>query len=185
MEETNLNRLAQAFQRGDPSSYRELVERLTRPLIAMAYRYIQDWEHARDISQETWIKVYEHIKRYDPERSFKTWLLTIHRNGCLSHLRRASLRYEQHVDHDAVARYATEWNPGPDEEFERKEFQTRLLEAVTRLSRKQQLVYTTVDIEQTNQADAAIQLGMNPVTLRTTLHQARRRLAGMLRKTEE
>jgi len=67
MDETKWTELAAATQRGDTESFRELVESATRVLIAIAFRYTQDWESARDLTQETWIKVHRGIRRYDPD----------------------------------------------------------------------------------------------------------------------
>ena len=181
MNDESLDRLAGALQNGDAGSFKTLVEVLTRRLIAMAYRYTEDWESARDIAQDTWLKVFENIDRYNPGRPFRNWLLAIHRNGCISHLRKRTRRIDA-VPGDGLISRAADTNPGPSEMTERKEFGERVRKAITRLSKTQQLVFTIVDIEQTDQEEAARSLGMKPVTLRTTLHHARRRLAGMLRK---
>ena len=71
------------------------VETLSRPLMALAYRYTRDWEWARDLTQETWVKVHEHIGRYEKARSFTSWLYAIHRNGCRDHLRRPWVQQER------------------------------------------------------------------------------------------
>ena len=186
MDDDSLDALARAFQNGDMGSFGRLVRALTRQLIAVAYRYTRDWETARDLCQETWVKVHEKIDRYDTARSFRNWLLTIHRNGCISFLRKANVQPE------LVASAATQVtvsapsaNPDPYENIELKEFGARLRSAMTSLTESQQLVFTLVDIEQCEQETAASMLGMNFSTLRTTLHLARKRLAALLRKMED
>jgi RNA polymerase sigma-70 factor (ECF subfamily) len=186
MSDEVVNRLARAFRDGDVESYRFLVESLTRSLIAMAYRYTKNWETARDLTQETWIRVYERIDRYDPGRPFKNWLITVHRNGCLNHLRSAPVRLEvagielpENAD-PGIARSAN-----PSHRLERAEFMQRLHRVMERLSERERTVFSLVDIEHNGQAEAAGILGMNPKTLRTTLHHARKKLAGMLRKMED
>lgn len=182
-DEERLNRLAAASQRGDARSFRELVERLSHDLIAMGYRYTGDREWARDLTQETWIRVHESLGRYDPDRSFRAWVVAIHRNGCLSHLRKAWVRREIAVDCDALlesGRAATLDGKG----LERRELHARILLALDELSESQRLVFTRVDLERGDQREVAASLGMNPGTLRTTLHFARKRLAAILRKME-
>lgn len=186
MSNDNLNSLASAFQNGDLGSFKELVNSMTRPLIAMAYRYTQNWESARDLCQETWIKVYEKIHRYDSSRQFKSWLYAIHRNGCLSYLRKFPTWKYNNTDDQATELAAIKSaNPSPFDITEQKEFGARLREAMKRLSKNQRLVFAIVDIEQTDQEEAALILEMNFSTLRATLHHARKRLARMLRTTEE
>jgi len=159
---------------------------LARPLLAMAYRYTRDWHGAQDLCQETWLRVHSHWKRYDPRRPFRPWLFAIHRHVCLAYLRHRSRRPLQTVPPEEIASLApaVAANPGPDEEAARR-FHDRLLAAVTRLGARQRDVFVRVDLERGDQREVAAELGLNPTTLRTTLHHARRRLAQILRAEEE
>ncbi|NIM52834.1 MAG: sigma-70 family RNA polymerase sigma factor [Gemmatimonadales bacterium] len=186
MDDRELTALAAAFQRGDEGSFKLLVDALTRTLIAMAYRYIGDWEWARDLTQETWIRVYDRIRRYDPARSFRAWVLAVHRNGCLSHLRRAWVRQETTPGDEVIKELPiAHHGRNPEEDLERSEFHRRLLVALGELSESQRLVFVRVDLEQEDQKEVAQDLGIKPATLRATLHFARKRLASVLRQSEE
>lgn len=184
MDDRHLTELARAYRDGDRSSFKELVEKLTRPLIAIAYRYTCDWETARDLTQDTWVRVHEAIQSYQPDRSFRNWLFAVHRNVCLSHLRRPWVQRETTMDHDAMStlRSATVENSN---EVERKDFFSRLFRAIGQLSEGQRQVFCRVDVEQVDQREAADLLGIKFSTLRSTLHFARRRLARILREMEE
>jgi RNA polymerase sigma-70 factor (ECF subfamily) len=186
VDEREISALAVAYQRGDERSFKTLVDGLSRGLIAMAYRYTGDWEWARDLTQETWIKVHDRIHSYDPARSFRGWLLTVHRNGCLDHLRRAWVRLESAPGDEAIGGYAAASSFGnPHEDLERREFHERLLVALGELSESQRQVFVRVDLEQNDQREVAEALGMKFTTLRTTLHFARKRLAAVLVAMEE
>lgn len=186
MNDQKIDQLASRFLAGDQDGLHQLVGELTRKLIALAYRYTHDWEIARDLTQETWLKVVTSIQTYDPERSFQRWLLIIHRNGCISHLRRAAVQREVAVSHETLQELAPT-SPGQDPlaDLERQEFRSRLDRALTLLSESQRRVFACVDLERMGQAEAARYLGMKFATLRTTLHFARRRLAVILRGLEE
>jgi RNA polymerase sigma factor (sigma-70 family) len=186
VDEKNLAALAIAHQRGDQRSFTVLVNTLSRTLIAMAYRYTGDWEMARDLAQDTWVKVHFNIRRYDPGKSFRAWLLAVHRNGCLDHLRRAWVRYETTIGDEAIAGLRLVSGAGnPEEDLERREFHDHLLTALGDLSESQRQVFVRVDLEQKDQEEVAQALGIKYATLRTTLHFARKRLAALLRCTEE
>lgn len=186
MSDMVIDRLAQAFRAGDEGSYRFLVESLTRPLLAMAYRYTKDWEMARDLTQDTWIRVYERIDRFDPGRSFKNWLMTVHRNGCLNHIRSASARLEvTGIEFPETAGTETGRGANPTRRLEHSEFMQCLNRAMERLSERERTVFSLVDIEHNGQTEAAEIIGIKPGTLRTTLHHARKKLADILRKMEE
>lgn len=186
MDDRELAALAAAYQRGDERSFRILVDFFTRHLIAMAYRYTGDWEWARDLTQETWVKVHAGIKRFDPAHSFRAWLFAIHRNGCVSHLRRAWVRYESNPGDEVLSGLRVVSNGADaEEEVERREFHRRLLRAVGALSETQREVFARVDLEGNDQKEVARVLGMKPATCRATLHFARKRLATILRRMEE
>jgi len=186
MSDELVDRLAKAFRGGDVESFRFLVESLSRPLIAMVFRYAKDWEAARDLTQETWIRVYERIDRYDPSRPFRNWLLTVHRNGCLNHLRRAHVRLEvTGVEMSENAATTAPRGADPYNRYERAEFMQRLRRAMDGLTERERTAFSLVDIEHNGQEEAAAIIGIKPVTLRTTLHNARRKLAGLLRRMEE
>ena len=186
MDEEQISRIAADFQGGNLGSFRILVESQTRSLLAAAYRYTRNWESARDLTQDTWIRVYERIHDYDGTRPFRPWLTTIHRNGCLNHLRKSATQREFAVDFQTI-----EQLPGavpgnnPQENLKQKEFAYRLRRAMLALTEKQRAVFAHVDLEQIDQQEVARMLRMSFSTLRTTLHFARRRLAGLLRKMEE
>ncbi|HEX9887063.1 MAG TPA: RNA polymerase sigma factor [Longimicrobiales bacterium] len=185
MDEHLLTTWATRFRDGDERSFRKLVEALTRTLIAMAYRYTGDWEWARDLTQETWIRVHERIGRYDPTRSFVQWLHVLHRNACLDHVRKAWVRRESPAGPDELVRLGGAAPDDPSEEAERREFHERVLAATRELSESQREVFVRVDLEQRGQAEVAGELGIRPGTLRTTLHFARRRVARALNAMEE
>jgi RNA polymerase sigma-70 factor (ECF subfamily) len=186
MDDEKISELAADFRGGDHGSFRTLVDSLTRSLLATAYRYTGNWETARDLTQETWIRVHERIGHYDPARPFRPWLTTIHRNGCLNHLRRAATQREVATDAQTI-----EFLPGavqggdPGEVVKQREFAIMLRRAMLALTEKQRTVFAHVDIEQIDQQEVARMLHMSFSTLRTTLHFARKRLAGLLRKMEE
>jgi len=185
MDHGRMADLARASREGDQHSFRILVESLSRPLLALAYRYTLDWEIARDLCQETWIKIHEQFQRYDPARSFWNWLLTIHRHGCLSYLRQRAARPDFHLDQDdPLVLQLPEPTADPLAVAQQHDFGERLRQAVILLPPRQQTVFTRVDLEQADQAEVARDLGMKFSTLRTTLHFARKRLAELMFEEE-
>jgi RNA polymerase sigma-70 factor (ECF subfamily) len=184
VDERQLNSLAEAARHGEELAFRRLVDQLTRTLMATAYRYTGDWEWARDLTQETWIRVYRHFHRYDPRKPFSNWLYTIHRNACRDHLRRPWVHREETVAEEGVGDLQILSREDPEEELERKEFRERILAAADRLSESQREVFLRVDVEQGDQRTVAEALGIRFGTLRTTLHFARKRVAEALREME-
>jgi len=185
LDDRHLRDLASSFKNGDLESFRILVESMSRTLMAMAYRYTRDWDWAKDLTQETWIKVHDRIRAYDSERSFVGWVHAIHRNGCLDHIRKAWVRLESTPGPDAMASLAGSIGGSAEAEMERREFHERVMAAAAaRLSETQRQVFLRVDVEQNDQKEVAKAMGIRFGTLRTTLHFARKRMAIALREME-
>jgi RNA polymerase sigma-70 factor (ECF subfamily) len=78
---------------GDQYAFAELVERYQQPVYNLTYRMLNNAGEAEDAAQEAFLRAYQHIKRYDPERSFKTWLLSIASNYCIDRIRKRRLTW--------------------------------------------------------------------------------------------
>ena len=93
--------LVRRCARGDEAAYRELVERLEKPLVAFIRRYVGEESLAEDLFQETFVRVVRTLGTFRPEASLSTWIFTIARNLCLDHLK-AKKRHRE-VSMDAAA----------------------------------------------------------------------------------
>ncbi len=77
---------------GDERAYRELVQRYQGPVYSVALRMLRSAEDAEDITQETFVRVFRALERYDPARSFEAWLFTITSRLCIDLMRRRRVR---------------------------------------------------------------------------------------------
>jgi RNA polymerase sigma-70 factor (ECF subfamily) len=78
-------------QQGREDAFRELVRRYERPVFSLIYRMVRNRETAEDLSQDTFIKVLNHIDRYRPEFKLSSWLFKIANNVTIDHLRKRQL----------------------------------------------------------------------------------------------
>src|ERR671932_1612177 len=78
-------------QQGREAAYRELIRRYERPVFSLVYRMVRDRELAEDLTQDTFIRVLNHIDRYRPEFKFSSWLFKIANNVAIDHLRKRHL----------------------------------------------------------------------------------------------
>ncbi len=74
--------------KGDRQAYALLVDEYKSPIYNLAYRMTANVEDADDITQETFIRAYQYLWRYDPRKKFFTWLYTIAFNLIKNHLRK-------------------------------------------------------------------------------------------------
>jgi RNA polymerase sigma-70 factor (ECF subfamily) len=76
------------LRRGDPEALAALLERYQNRLYRYLLRFVRDPAIAEDLFQQTWLRVVEKIRRYDPRRSFEAWLFSVARHLAIDHLRR-------------------------------------------------------------------------------------------------
>ena len=84
--------LVEAILRGDEDAFREMVERYQRPLYWIARDILLDGEEARDVVQETFIRVHAALDRFDRSRDLQNWMFRIARNLAIDHYRRRRRR---------------------------------------------------------------------------------------------
>ena len=81
-------RLVEDVRRGDRDAFGELVERYERRVIRVIMRFVDDYEQARDLAQEAFIRTYERLDQFDPSRRFGPWLFRLAVNLTLDYLRK-------------------------------------------------------------------------------------------------
>ncbi len=78
---------------GDQQAFAELVELYQQAVYNLAYRMLGNVDEAEDATQETFLRAYQHLRRYDLTRPFKTWLLSIASNYCIDCIRKRRLTW--------------------------------------------------------------------------------------------
>jgi len=87
-----------ALQEGRTSAMEDLIERWQARLTGFVFRYIQSEAVARDIVEETFVRIYLARDRYDPRRSFTSWMFGIAANLCRNQFRWWARRRENSLD---------------------------------------------------------------------------------------
>ncbi|MCJ7566970.1 MAG: sigma-70 family RNA polymerase sigma factor [Anaerolineales bacterium] len=77
---------------GDDDAFAQIVDNYQVPVYNLCYRMLGNKEEAEDVAQETFLRAYRNLKRYDPNRKFATWLLSIASHYCIDRLRRRRLK---------------------------------------------------------------------------------------------
>lgn len=181
--------VAALAKNGREEAFRELVRRYERPVFSLIYRMVRDREVAEDLSQETFIKVLNHIDRYRPEFKLSSWLFKIANNLTIDHLRK------RHVDtismdgspHAATAAEieATSFDvegrgESPLEELESRELGTAIEQAIARLRPEYRSCILLRHVEGRSYEEIAATLDLPLGTVKTYIHRARHELRNAL-----
>ncbi|MGQ9848431.1 MAG: RNA polymerase sigma factor [Aggregatilineaceae bacterium] len=165
---------------GDPQAFGELVRRYERDVFNLAYRMLNERGEAEDAAQEAFMRAYVNLDRYDPERPFKTWLLSITSNHCIDRLRRRRLTWlsleEPLPPHPAL----TSDIPGPEEAMLTNERNLLVQEMLTGLSPDYRLAVVLRYWYDLSYAEIAEMLGTTESAIKSRLFRARQALAEYL-----
>jgi RNA polymerase sigma-70 factor (ECF subfamily) len=169
--------LLRRCQERDERAFRELVERYQRRTYWIAYNMLNNYDTAKEVSQEAFVRVFRNIARFDVRRNFYTWLYQIVVNLSIDHLRKAS--HGRAVDLDEMGGLA---DPGPRDPAaagERTELRRRVHRALDRLPPKYKAVLTLRDIQGFSCEEIGEIVGCTNATVRWRLHRARKLFRGI------
>lgn len=82
-----------AARQGNQDAFAELVYSFQDAVYNLCYRMLGERTESEDATQEAFIRAYLNLHRYDPARSFKTWLLSIASNHCIDRLRKRRMKW--------------------------------------------------------------------------------------------
>jgi RNA polymerase sigma-70 factor (ECF subfamily) len=150
-----------------------------RSVYAIAASILGNQEDADDCVQETFLRVLERIRTFNPRRPFAPWLYQVARN--VARNRWKALKRRRSEDLTALARAQSDVHvPDPEALLERSEMQHLVGEAIEQLPERQRAAFRLHDIEGFRAAEIATMLGIRDGTVRANLHHARRALRGKL-----
>ena len=161
---------------------RSALDRHERPLVRYATRITGDVEQARDVVQETFLKIYKARDRYRPDAKFSSYMLRIAANICLSRLRRKRpLRLGGESD-DGSIEHADEETVQPSEALLSGELKERVRAAVDMLPDRQRMAILLNKFEGLDYTEVGEHLGLSPSATKSLLHRARLTLKDLLSK---
>lgn len=165
--------LAQA-RAGNRDAFRTLVERHSRAVFRVAYRVTANEQDAEDVVQETFLKAYAELSRFEARSGFGTWLHRIAANCAVDLLRKRPRNTVSHDHEDAaplVERLASS-DAGPERLAQGKELRARLEQAMTDLTPLERAAFTLRHLEQQPIEAIAETLGQNAAATRHSIFRA-------------
>lgn len=134
--ELSENELIKLVKAGKVDAYDELVHRNEVRIHDLCYRMVKNYDDARDMAQETFLKAYKNINRFNERSKFSTWLYRIAVNNCLNFLKR------QKPTDEIQENIADSPQESPVEIYRKKKLRELIQNAVSRLPNVQKTVFT-------------------------------------------
>ena len=166
-------------QQGDDDAFTCLVEAYQKPVYNLCYRMLGEPEAAEDAAQDTFLKAFQNLARYDRERPFATWLLSIAAHHCIDKLRRRRFSTFSIDDNNEEDQYEIPDRSAPDPETEAGKKQERemlqgLLKSLDPTDRAAIVLRYWYDA---SEVEIAQTLNLTVPAVKSRLHRARRELA--------
>lgn len=179
--------LPDAFIRGEPLAFSELVHRYQRKLLSFVYHMIGDGTRAEDIVQEVFLRVYRHIHRFDSAKRFSTWIFTIAANLAKNELRNRARHPLVLLETLSIARpdgeRALQFEDAqsrPDDMYESRVLRGVIDAAIQRLAPHHRQVFVLRELEGRPYDEIAQIAGCGVGTVKSRLNRARAAFAAFV-----
>jgi RNA polymerase sigma-70 factor (ECF subfamily) len=146
--------LVKAIQAGDGSAFELLVSRYDRKLFRIAYNIVHNTEDAQDIVQDTFIKVFQNMGRFQAQSKFSTWLYRIVVNQSLMEMRTkrgkpvpVELSLNGDEEEGRLPIDFSDWRPNPEEQYTESQLRELLTRLLQELRPALRVVFIMHDIE--------------------------------------
>jgi RNA polymerase sigma-70 factor (ECF subfamily) len=140
MAQKDDNKIVGDYLAGDLDSFDMLVKHYLKPVYNFVFRLSNNKNEANDIVQEVFVKVWKNLKKFNPDKNFKTWILTIARNTTIDWLRKKrNIVFSElnRLDEEGGEKYFEETiadiEPLPDEIFMKKELDKEVEKVLSKL----------------------------------------------------
>jgi RNA polymerase sigma-70 factor (ECF subfamily) len=170
------------LREGDRAEFSRVVEAYSGKIHRLALKMLNQPQDAEDVLQETFLKAYRHLDKFDGRSKVSTWLYRIATNEALMLIRRQKpyiFSIDMPVetsDGEQVPMQIVDWCCLPEHEMMSTEARARLDEAAERLPYNLKIVFLLRDIEGLSTRETAEVLELSETAVKTRLSRARMRL---------
>lgn len=169
-------------QQGSDEAFTRLVETYQTPVYNLCYRMLGEPDLAEDAAQETFLRAFQHIRRYDEKRPFATWLLSIAAHYCIDRLRKrkfAMFSIDEEDDDGNTYELPDPSSPDPEAESMKGETRDRVQAMLKDLDETDRAAIIMRYWYDYSEAEIADSLRLTVSAVKSRLHRARKELAGL------
>ena len=171
--------LVSAAQRGDADAFGALVEQNQARVYALAHRMVGDPEDASDLTQETFLRAWRGVSKFNGQSAFYTWLYRLCSNACIDFLRRegrrgaVSLTQEEDGGDADRQREVPDRTYDPQRVLERTEAKAAVERALAALSPEHRQALVLREFEGLSYQEIGAVLDVEPGTVKSRIARAR------------
>jgi RNA polymerase sigma-70 factor, ECF subfamily len=174
MEQQPINKLIILSKNEDLQAFRKLIEAHQSYVYRVSFRLLCNEDDAQDATQETFIRVWKHLKHFKSEMRFSTWLYKIATNICYDRIKaakRRNLHVSFHIENARLLNMPSGENV--ESALINEELAIIIGHFTSLLTPKQKLVFTLHDLEGLEVSEIVIITGLSPGKIKSNLYCAR------------
>ncbi|TBL68356.1 RNA polymerase sigma factor SigW [Paenibacillus thalictri] len=171
-------RLAKLARDGDRGAFAQLVDMYKDKIYHLAYRMMSNKQEAEDVVQETFLRVFTNLERYDDQQKFSTWIYRIATNLCIDRLRKRKATYS--LDAETNESEGTDFysfmpsnEDTPEKQLILSETQQQIRESIDELPEKYKSIVILRYLQDMSLQEISDVLTMPITTIKTRLHRGR------------
>lgn len=171
-------KLALLARKGDQRAFAEIVELFKDKIFHLAFRMLNNRHEAEDVVQDTFLRVYKNLERYDENQKFSTWIYRIGTNLCIDRLRKRKPVYSLDAEmneQEGIDGYALipSDDRTPETELMLSETKEMIREAIDSLPAKYKSVMVLRYLNELSLQEISEVLDMPVTTIKTRVHRGR------------
>ena len=170
----------QQARAGDQNAFGRLVVAYQTPVYNLAYRMLGNKVEAEDAAQEAFLRAYTHLRSYDLDRPFRSWLFSIASHYCIDRLRRRRINWLPLEEEIAEPYQMTSKGPNPEAATAQREHEEEVQNLLNTLSPTDRAAITLRYWYDCSYEEIAETLNLTVSAVKSRLHRARRALASSM-----
>lgn len=181
-------KLIEKYLSGDDAAFEQLTRKYLKNVYNFLFRITSDRAVLDDLTQETFIKVWKNMRRYDKEKSFKAWLFTIAKNTAFDYLKKKKTLPFANFTSDEGYSYFDEIPEDkilPDELLEQKDAAKQLEEKLEKIPEQYRIILTMRYMDDLTLHEIADILALPYNTIKSQHARALRNLRDAFDKNED
>ena len=169
---------------GDSNSFNVLVERYQNMVFALALKMLKHREESEEVSQDTFIKVYKSLSKFNGESKFSTWIYRIAYNTCLDRIKKNS-KYNNNVEINEITSNEISHTESIFDSLENKERSIIVKQCMDKLPEDERIIIHLFYFEELNLKEIVEIVSMTEGNMKVKLFRARKKLFSIFKESVE
>jgi RNA polymerase sigma-70 factor, ECF subfamily len=163
---------------GDQASFGLLLQRYEKQLINFFYRQFSDYELAKDLLMDVFLRIYQAADRYEPRAKFSTYIYQVARNLSINEYKKREIRKADSLEDldENTGLEIADGNLSAVELMERHETQRMVQDALTSLSEEHRTILILTEFQELPYDKVAQIMGCSVGTVKSRMFRARQKI---------